>query len=76
MQTTGPRPTLLTKDLKRMSAPPPRIEPTGTITLQRPITWKLDIQRICLTIFLLPSWRVKLTLEGKAPAQNEVSRPE
>ena len=39
VQTTGPRPTLFTKDLRRMRTPPPRMEPTGTITLQRPITW-------------------------------------
>ena len=29
-----------------------------------------------LTIFLLGSCMVKLTLEGKAPAQKDVSRPE
>ena len=53
MQTTGPRPTLLTKALKTMSAPLLSIEPTGTITLQRPITWSYLGQKWFYTMFTI-----------------------
>ena len=47
-----------------------------TIFLLLATTTTATASYVLLTIFLLGSCMVKLTLEGKAPAQKDVSRPE
>lgn len=58
-------PRLLTTSLRLMSMRPPAIEPRDTRTLVSP-----------MRLFLSPPRAlVKLTEEGRTPAQKEISRP-
>ena len=62
---TRPRPRLLTTARRLMRRRPPAMEPRDTRTLVRPIRLFLSAPRA----------RVKLTEEGRTPAQKEISKP-
>ena len=65
VRMTRLRPRLLTTSLRLMSRRPPAIEPRDTRILDSPIRLFLSSPRAL----------VKLTEEGRTPAQKEISRP-